>query len=376
MIRPMYDPSSRRWSYVNVNSFMDLGNNDVLYRALPIREDDVYFHLDLSQKSSTPNIGVLERSDTFYTRKNVYKRFLVDRVKELYPSTRYVVYVNDPVNLLSAAAPTSDAEAFAEASNVVGSVRAGFKRLVVNLGETLNEGDVHDLSTAPSSLPWVPDAPADPSDQERVYLLASDTGYKFLVKSGNSAASTPYATELRDITGSKTIIWKGDEANFKLSIDRSTANADTARAKYDGVETVLNSAYSAQGSLLGTVVPDAGSWSILNITGRNEVRSDVNGAYLNYYASLNDSAPTSQVKVDTVTGNVVITAGTTTVTVNKDGDVTIKAGSGSQTVDGDLTITGNLSVTGSATLSSTLTVSGDADLNGNLNVQGQTSFGA
>ena len=364
MIRPMYDPSSRRWSYVNVNSFVDLGNNDVLYRTLPLRDDDVYFHLDLSQKSSTPNIGVLERDDTFYTRKNVYKRFLVDRARELYPSTRYVVYVNDPVNLLGATAPTNDEEAFVEAGNVVGSVRAGFKRLVVNLGETLHEGDVHDLSTAPSSLPWVPDAPADPADQERIYLLASDTGYKFVAKSGNSAATTPYATELRDITGSKTVIWKGNEGGFKLSIDRSTANVDSARVKYDGVETVLNSTYSTTGSVLGTVVPDAGSWSILNVTGRNEIRSDVDGAYLNYYATLNDAAPTSQVKVDTATGNVVITAGTTTITVTKDGDVVIKAGSGSQTIDGDLSITGTLSVTG------------NADLNGNLNVQGQTSFGA
>ena len=371
MLFPMYDTVSERWAFFDLNIMDNLGKGNPLYLAVPLRNNDVWFHLDTNLTTDPTPIGdiIVEdagtRNHSFATRRMVHKRFLVDSFHEFYPLEKFLVAVNDPLNVLATTAPTDQAGALVEAKGIVGNVRAGFKRLTIHLGETLNADDVHDLSatTVQDPLPLIPDPPTDQTKPERVYLLASDGGYKRLVKSKHPQDNTVSALEAVEGTGFKFVVWNGDEADFVLGAQKTSA--DPKRVKYDGVETVLNGSYTNTGAVLGSFLPSNGEWSVLNVPGTNEVKMTPNGLELNLYPDLATTTPTSQVKIDKTTGNVVITAGTTVLTVTKDGDVTIdvSGGSGTQTISGNLVVNG------------TLTVSSDTDLNGNLTVQGTTTFG-
>jgi len=94
---------------------------------------------------------------------------------------------------------------------------------------------------------------------------------------------------------------------------------------------------------------------------------------------------TLDIEVDEAGGTITITAGDSTITVNKDGDIDIVAATGvvnyttdTFTITGDLNVTGDLDVGAGnviATAAGALSVAGKLDVEGAADILGITSHG-
>jgi hypothetical protein len=255
--------------------------------------------------------------------------FLVDQQYDYYPTGRiahnYVRIENDPVNMLDATPPSTEEEAMVEASNRIGSIRDGYHRKVEHIGGTPRMGLIYDLdqygTQTITTIPFFPPVPVDPTAPERYFLRTTDSGYKHLIK-GNAQANadpdpwpSPVASETKEMTGKKLIIWNRDHAQYKgtdgakLSTSISgISDADRDEVKVSDIVSERDAALAAVHANLGTFLPDDGSntyeYTIVHVPGQTIFQINTAATRITQYSS--DFSTVASEFIMTKGGSIVI----------------------------------------------------------------------
>lgn len=320
MVKAVYINSVKRWLYNSFN--MKLKPND---DSVPLMDE----RMIISLNTVLNNYKLIEEDSYYHSRSRAARPFLVTHEKFLYPgSLGAVIIENDPVNTIEAALDTSiHGNPEIEAERMIGNYREGLNRKIIHLGDSPTIVDYADLTNAlQTGFPFFPPLPSDFTKPDRVLIESSDGGFKRYIKSKNPAVSgDPSALEAIELTGQKIIIWDPTNAKFitqMLKADYAISADDSKNVKLTDIETVLNGA-SGKGGLadihanLGTFLPSEKSWTIINIAGQSIIETTDTKVSIRMYDA---TFATLQTEFEMLqSGNLVITAGTTVVTLTKSG---------------------------------------------------------
>jgi hypothetical protein len=217
---------------------------------------------------------------------------------------------------------------------MIGNYRMGLKRHVVHLGDSPSIEEYSDLTTLdPSTVPFFPPLPSDFDKPDRISMVTSDGGFKDYMKSKNAAVGSPYsALQATELTGRKIIIWDGGDSKFLRHVDTSKypiSTDDSKNVTITDIETALNGASSKGGladfaAVLGTFLPTEKQYQIINIPGRTIYTLDDTGLHIKQY-TVDFVTLVSSITMLHATGDIMLTAGTTAITVAKDGTATLNA---------------------------------------------------
>ncbi len=324
----------RRWaftttSYPPVRADIDQMELRPVFELVPSITSGLSFDNAHAQKILTLPDGV---SVTVFSTV-VEHPFLVDQQYDYYPTERiahnYVRIENDPVNTRGAV-PADKEAAMVEAAQLIGSIRDGYHRKVEHIGGTPRILLVNDLlqngaASPVTKIPLFPPKSVDPSTPDRFFLRTTDMGYKHYIRSKFSGS--PFeAVETKEVTGHRTIIWDGANANFLRETDitapeASTRIVDNAAVEVEDIEDLGNSALNAVSTALNNrFVADDKEWEIIHIPGRAAIRISSTEIILEQYKSgankigdRTDVLAKIQMILD---GNIVITDGTRTITLD------------------------------------------------------------
>jgi len=270
--------------------------------------------------------------------------FLSTFHRDFYEDGKYVEVWNDPVNYILSN-PENYTDAYDQAEKRVGNYRMGVRRHITHLGGTIDDDELDHLEDELGSplilFPLFPPKPAASYIKPfRAHLIASDVGYLDYVKAAHPTV-TPvedrYAYQSKQSTGFRHFIFNAGNSNMKAN----TSNlVDQDKVEVGDLETVVNVGIAAamgSGALPNQeFIPIDGEWLMVNIKGQHIIRSrgsdvpDDKTLRLQMYTA-GFAALQSEILLDS-NGDIIITAGTTDVTITKDGSIAIDDGTYSVTV--------------------------------------------
>lgn len=295
--------------------------------------------------------------------------FLTTIHKNFGEDTQYTEVLNDPVNYIGEygvigveSQPIDYGEAYTQAQQRIGNYRMGARRNILHLGGTFSGDMLDELHSVEItdfyprtilSFPFFPPKPVNYVQSERINLLTTDGGYVNYLKSIHPSVNNNETFLGEQGTGFRRIIWAADALTTHATILNDSDSVDI-----QDIETVLDAAVNtATGGAIGDptsdkFLPVSGQDITVNIPGQNIIRSTSDGISLEMYDDASFTNLTTLIDMPKSSGSIIMTAGTTIVTITLDGVVAIDAGSN------DMTLTAaNLDITGA------LKVSGDLNVN-------------
>lgn len=338
-IMPLYSMSdnavrtvNRRWGYYTTDN----------PQSPEVEQIDTRVTFELLSDTSTGNETIprivhfdKHNAAVVFTTRHEHP-FLVDMEYDYYPTRRashnYVRIENDPVNMLSDTAPTTEADGYAEAAYIIGSVRYGYHRRVEHIGGTPRISTVYDITNSgwTGKFPKFPPQPATFATPDRYFLRTTDMGYVHYIKSTYHDTNNE-ALEVKDTTGLKTWIW--DKTTMTRGATLPGDLTSNVNVKVKDVVTLENAALnSIHTGLNDKWMPDDKTWEIYNIPGRASIKVSDTIVSITQYDTDHS----------TVKGQFLMTLGGTTVIKSAGNTVTLGAANGSVVItDGTLSITMN-----------------------------------
>ncbi len=322
--------------------------------------------------SSTSSLSV----GNFIPMRRKQIGFLTTHHKDFYEDGKYTQVYNDPINyiLLDSADYST---AFTDAEQRIGNYRMGVRRHITHLGGTISEDELDllkddagvDLTIFPLFPPLPPVSYTEPF---RSKLITSDVGYIDYIKAAHSAKTTTsrFAHRSEQGTGFRRWIYDAGNSNMKFKSEQkfSTSKVDIKDME-DIIDTALGTAIGGS-TLTKQFLPDDGEDILINFPGQNIIRSNKDGIHLEIYDNTTLTTLVSLIDIDTTTGEILIGAGTSDITIVKDGTITIDTSASNSNIilntgSGDLVLTaGKLDITGDLSVSGKLDVEGAADIKG------------
>lgn len=314
----------------------------------------------------------------FQMIRRTHVGFLTTFHKEFYEDGKYVEVWNDPVNYILED-PVDKPEAYDHAEKRIGNYRMGVRRHITHLGGTISDDELDqfedDEGTPLTTFPFFPPLPEVAFDKPfRSHLISSDVGYVDYIKAAHpdEAAADKYAYRAEQGTGFRRFVYSTDSVKSPLMEYESVDINSVSKVDIKDIETIIDAGVDAavtgtDGLLVAeqTLLPQDGQDILINFPGWHVVRSDDTGYTIEIFDGAGLANLVSYIAFEKTSGNVELGAGTTTITMTKDGIITI-AGAAGLTIDGDITTTG----------SGGLIIAGNVDIEGTLNVLGVTTHGA
>lgn len=264
--------------------------------------------------------------------------FLTTHHKDMYEDGKYTEVFNDPVNYIFAEDQGYIA-AYLTAEARIGNYRSGVRRHITHLGGTLSEDELDMLEdsqvppVALSSFPLFPPLPTtDFGLPFRTKLITSDVGYIDYIKTAHpdeETATDKYAYRSEQGTGFRRFIYPaGDTIDNSLIYESTTINS-VSKVDIEDLESLIDAQFVNQ--IAGTTLtkqflPDDGEDILINFAGQNILRSNKDGIHLEVYDDVNFTELISLIDIDRETGDIFIGAGTTDISITKDGAITIDDG--------------------------------------------------
>lgn len=263
--------------------------------------------------------------------------FLTTHHKDMYEDGKYTEVFNDPVNYIFAEDQGYIA-AYLTAEARIGNYRSGVRRHITHLGGTLSEDELDMLEdsqvppVALSSFPLFPPLPTtDFGLPFRTKLVTSDVGYIDYVKTAHPDEDLDidkYAYRSEQGTGFRRFVYSAGVAPL-IEYETTTAPISVSKVQIEDLETVVNTSLVAAidgTTLTKKFLPDDGEDILINFAGQNILRSNKDGIHLEVYDDVKFTELISLIDIDRETGDIFIGAGTTDISITKNGAITIDDG--------------------------------------------------
>lgn len=324
-----------RWALMNIES----GN---IYER-PYFEENRFIHWIDKPTSEVRDIFSIYTDSIadFKIIRQTHVGFLSTQHRDFHEEGKYTEVWNDPVNYITIQ-PTDYPEAYLQAEQRIGNYRIGARRNITHLGGTISDDQLDDLSTVVEAdfhpddtvtFPFFPKLPTDYLKSPRINLITTDLGYVNFLKSMHPKDTTPFTALAEQGNAFRRFIYAQGAQTSSSSPTLTQDNIDAVQI--DDIETVLDAAIATDVEAAGitTFLPVAGEDITVNIPGQHIIRSNAAGFILEMYSDATLLTLTTSIDVDKTSGNIILTAGTTTITVTKDDDIILTDSANTITMD-------------------------------------------